>query len=218
VRRKLADDPTVPNTDETRYNLGFTAASLRPELACIVAECYLNTGNWDLAKNRILSSNKLQSRSAGSLVRMERELRQRIKRLTRAQIELLAHATSEDRAAMAWLACQKHCSFIFEFAAEVLREKLAAHDPVLRQSDYETFVDNKSVAHPELAQLANVSKNKIRQVLLRMLVEAGLLCDGSAMGNIQRPVLSESSLRVIVNDNSHWLAGFLFPDSEIRSL
>jgi hypothetical protein len=217
VKSKLTDAP-IPNNGKTKYNLGFTAASLRPELARIVAECYLTVGNWDLAKDTILASNKLQSRSAGSLVRMERELRQRIRTLTPIQIELLAHATSEDRAAMAWLATQKHCSYIFEFATEVLREKLAAHDPVLRLSDYETFVANRSAAHPELAKLATVSKNKIRQVLLRMLVEAGLLCDGSAMGLIQRPILSESVLRVIVNDNRHWLAGFLFSDREIQSI
>lgn len=217
MKRKLPD-AQVPTSDEAKYNLGFTAASLRPELACIVAECYLTVGNWDSAKKLILSSNRLQSRSVGSLVRIERELRQRITKLTPAQIDLLAHATSEDRAAMAWLATQKHCSFTFEFAAEVLREKLAAHDPVLRQSDYETFIEIKSASHPELTQLANVSKNKIRQVLLRMLVEAGLLCDGSGMGVIQRPVLSESAIRAIVDDSSHWLAGFLFPDSEIQSL
>ncbi len=217
MKRKLPD-AQVPTSDEAKYNLGFTAASLRPELACIVAECYLTVGNWDSAKKLILSSNRLQSRSVGSLVRIERELRQRITKLTPSQIDLLAHATSEDRAAMAWLATQKHCSFTFEFAAEVLREKLAAHDPVLRQSDYETFIEIKSASHPELTQLANVSKNKIRQVLLRMLVEAGLLCDGSGMGVIQRPVLSESAIRAIVDDSSHWLAGFLFPDSEIQSL
>ena len=217
MKRKFAD-ASVSSRDETTYNLGFTAASLRPELARIVAECYLTVGNWDLAKDRILSSNKLQSRSAGSLVRMERELRQRIRRLTPTQIEILARATSEDRAAMAWLATQKHCSFIFEFAAEVLREKIVEHDRVLRQSDYETFLENKSASHPELAKLAPVSKNKIRQVLLRMLFEAGLLCDGSAIGIIQRPVLSETALNAIADDSSHWLAGFLFPDSEIRSL
>lgn len=197
----------MPSSDEARYNLGFTSASLRPELARIVAECYLTMGNWDQARTSILSSNRLQSRSTGSLVRLERELRQRIRKLTADQIELLAHSTSEDRAAMAWLACQKHTSFAFEFAAEVLREKLAEYDPVLRRLDYETFFENKSVAHLELAQLATVSKNKIRQVLLRMLVEAGLFCDGAAMGTIQRPVLSESALRVVVDDSRYWLAG-----------
>ena len=218
MKRKAAGAGVVPTHDETKYSLGFTAGSLRPELARIVAERYLTEGSWEVAKKRILMTNELQCRSASSLVRMERELRQRVQRLTREQIELLADGTSEDRAAMAWLAVQKQYRFVFDFAAEVLREKLAAHDPVLRQSDYEAFLESKSIAHPELAQLTPVSKNKIRQVLLLMLVETGLVGNGAAMGNIQRPVLSSSAVRVIVNDSNHWLAGFLFPDGEIRNL
>jgi hypothetical protein len=204
--------------DQTNYNLSFTAASLRPELARVVAEYYLAVGDWAIAKDRILSSNALQIRSAGSAVRLERELRQRITRLTHDQIALLAHATSDDRAAMAWLATQKHCRFAFEFAAEVLREKLATHDPVLRPSDYETYVESKSVAHSELVQLADVSKRKIRQVLLLMLAEAGLLGAGAALGMIQRPTLSAAAFRAVVDDSRYWLAGFLIPDSEIRCL
>jgi hypothetical protein len=68
------------------YHLSFTAASLRPELARIVAEYYLELGNWDLSKERILSSNALQCRSASSAIRLERELRQRLETLTVDQI------------------------------------------------------------------------------------------------------------------------------------
>ncbi|MCX7113877.1 MAG: DUF1819 family protein [Proteobacteria bacterium] len=203
---------------QTRYNLSFTAVSLRPELARIVAEHYLEIGNWDMAKVRILSSNALQCRSASSAVRMERELRQRLKCLTGGQIAILAQATAEDRAAMAWLAALKHIRFAFEFAAEVLREKLAAHDPILRPSDYETYVDNQSVSHPELIQLAASSKGKIRQVLLLMLAEAGLLGPGTSLGTLQRPVLSLAVLNAITADSPHWLAGFLVPDTEIGCL
>ena len=92
------------------------------------------------------------------------------------------------------------------------------HDPVLRHSDYESYVENKSVSHPELVRLAEVSKNKIRQVLLRMLAEAGLLGAGAALGTIRRPALSAAALRAISSDSRHWLAGFLIPNSEIRRL
>jgi len=145
------------------YNLSFTAASLLPEMARVVAEYYLAAGDWDLAKRQVVSSNALQCRNASSAVRLERELRHRLQRLTHDQIVLLSQATAEDRAAMAWLATVKHVIFGFEFAAEVLREKLAMHDPVLRHSDYETYLDNKSVSHPELVKLSKVSKNKVRQ-------------------------------------------------------
>jgi hypothetical protein len=202
-------------SDQTSYNLSFTAASLRPELARIVAEFYLANGDWKLAKDRVLSSNALQCRTGGGAERQEREIRRRLRCLTRDQITLLALATAEDRAAMAWLAALKHISFVFEFAAEVLREKLATYDPILRPSDYEAYVDTKSVFHQELALLSSTSKSKVRQVLLRMLREVGLLGSGSSWGAIRRPVLSPAALKVITADSPRWLAGFLVPDTEI---
>lgn len=207
----------MPTETSTSYNLSFTAASLRPELARIVAEFYLELGDWDLARERILSSNALQCRSASSAIRLERELRQRLERLTLGQITLLAQATAEDRAAIAWLAACKHIQFAFEFASEVLRDKLAAHDPVLRHSDYEIYIENKGLIYPELEQLTSSSKNKIRQVLIRMLAEGGLLARSSPLGMIQRPALSPAVIRVITCDNPTWLAGFLVPDIEISN-
>lgn len=199
---------------ETGYHLSFTAASLRPELARIVAECFLTVGDWALVKERILSSNALQCRNTRSAARMERELRQRLETLTYDQMVLLAQATAEDRTAMAWLATCKHVRFAFEFASEVLRDKLAAHDAVLRPSDYESYIENKCLPHPELGQLKPTSKNKIRQVLLKMLTEAGLLTKGSAL-TIHRPALSPAVVLAITTDSPHWLAAFLVPDLEI---
>lgn len=206
-----------PSRTSSGFNLSFTAASLRPELARIVAEHYLAVVNWDLARQRILSSNALQCRSPTSAIRLEREIRQRLGTLTQDQLLLAAEANAEDRAAIAWLAVCKSIQFAFEFASDVLREKLASHDAVLRLSDYEAYVENKSTFHPELARLTTSSKRKVRQVLLRMLTEAGLLTSGTALGAIQRPALSPSVMRAITSDSPHWLAGFLVPDSEIPS-
>ena len=184
-------------------------------MARIVAEHYLAVGDWELAKQRILSSNALQCRSASSAVRLEREFRQRLGALTQDQLILAAGATAEDRSAMAWLAVCKSTRFAFEFASDILREKLTSHDAVLRHSDYEGYVESKRLSHPELARLTTSSKNKVRQVLLRMLAEAGLLATGTALGTIQRPALSPTVVRAITCDSPDWLAGFLVPDAEI---
>jgi hypothetical protein len=205
----------MPGKKSSNYNLSFTAASLRPELARVVAEAYLAERDWDAVKHRILSGNALQCRTASSAIRLERELRQRLETLTEGQITLLARATAEDRAAIAWLAVCKHARIAFDFAARVLRDKLGAHDSTLRHSDYEAFIEHEAVAHPELAKLTTSSKNKIRQVLLRMLSEAGLLQDGEALGVIQRPALSPAVVRAVASENPRWLAGFLIPDGNI---
>ena len=201
-----------------RYNFSFMAASLRPELGRTVAEIYLAEGDWSAAKRRILETNALQCRSASSSIRMERELRQRLVTLTRAELTILATATADDRAAIAWLAVIKHTRFAYELAVEVLRDKLESLDPLLRYSDYETFVETKSISHPELARLSKSSREKVRQIVTSMLAEAGLVGAGTGTVTIRRPVLSPPVLAVVLADNPRWLAGFLVPDAEIRGL
>ena len=200
------------------YSLSFTAASLRPELSRIVAEHFLAAGDWALAKERMLRDNALQARNSQSSIRLEREFRQRLQCLTHAQLTLLARSTAEDRAAMAWLAILKYNAFVFEFATGLLRDKLVARDPVLRRSDVETFIETKSIDHPELTALKPSTGVKLRNVLLRMLLEVGVLTPGEALGTIHRAVLSPQAMHSVCADQSRWLAGFLMTDVEIARL
>ncbi len=204
--------PTVP------YNLSFTGASLRPELARIVAEHYLAAGDWTAARAQVLGTNALQCRSAKSARVLETELRQRVSTLTDRQLALLAHGTDADQRAMAWLAASKRIRFAFDFAVEVLQDKLDLHDPVLRNSDYESFVEARLPDHPELGTLTAASRAKIRQVLLKMLAEAGLLSSRGRDRQIFRPVLTPAQVDVIQSDTTRWLAAFLYPQAEIKLL
>jgi hypothetical protein len=200
-----------------RYSLAFTAASLRPELARIVAETYLDCGDWQEARRRILDDNLLQARSRGSAVRMEGEMRQRLQTLTREQMEILARASADSRSAVAWLSVLKLNPFVYNFTSGVLRGKLEAHDAVLRPSDYEDFLASESLAHPEVRSLTPVTKNKIRQVVIKMLREAGILGLGPRDFGLQRALLPPDVASTIVADDRAWLAGFLVPDGEIAT-
>lgn len=208
----MSHDPT------TSYNLSFTGASLRPELARIVAEHYLKAGDWDQAKHQVRETNALQCRTKLSLKTLETELRLRLSTLTPKQMVLLVNGTADERTAMAWLAALKRIRYAFDFATEVLRGKLEAQDPILRPSDYETFLTSKTAAHPELLELAESSKAKIRQVLYSMLKEAGLIGGGRSGRPIHRPVLTPPAIEAVIEDDSTWMAGYLVPDDEISRL
>lgn len=204
--------------DRGTYHLGFTSAPLRPEDARVIAEAYLESGSWEVARERVLANNALQARTSRSAKRLEAEIRLRLMTLTNEQLRLLAGSTAEDRAAMAWLAAAKRIEFARDFAAHVLRDKLRDHDATLRRSDYQAFVESQTSLHPQLAELSESSRTKIRQVLLRMLTEAGLLRRGEELGEICRPVLSPEAADVIAAEDPRWLAAFLVPDEELRSL
>ena len=196
-----------------RYCLSFTAASLRPELAAVIASIHLEHGDWKRTKAEVLQRNALQTRSASSAKRLETELRQRLQTLTPGQLELLARGTSDERTAMSWLAALKRIQLVMDVAREVLAEKLAGMDPVLRRSDMAAFYEAQERKHPELAKVAPSSQQKIRSTMLHMLREAGLLVGkagkGGVLGSVQKPTLSPQAHHLVLADDSSWLRGFL---------
>lgn len=206
------------HAQDTPFVLSFTAASLRPELGRVVAETYLACNDWQEAKGRVLQQNALQARTPASAVRMEREFRQRLQALTRQQLEILAHASSDSRAAISWLSVLKHSAFVFEFSAEVLRTKLELLDPVLRPSDYENFFEAKSLTHSELAALLPATRAKIERVIKTMLREVGILSSNPKDFGLRRLLVPQEVVNAVLADDRRWLAGFLYSDDELASL
>ena len=200
------------------YRLSFTSVSLRPDLARIAADAYLACGTWAGARQQVLADNAFQSRTKTSLQRMEREIRTRLECLTKDQIVLLAEGTSEERAAMAWLAATKYAALVREFAADVLRSKLADFDSVLRPSDYDNFIATRLPSHPELGELTESSSRKVRNVLLLMLMEAGILQEESGERRITRPVQTQRVIDSIVADDAQFLDGFLWSNEGIAAI
>lgn len=191
---------------------------MRPELLLILAEGYLQCGSWEKAKETILATNGLQCRTASSAIRLEREFRQRLQTLSSSQLELMVHSNASARISLAWLAAVKQSAFLFDFAAEVIRPKLEQYDLVLRESDYRRFIEAKTPLHPELLKLAPTTAEKIRQVLFAMLREVGILLEGDEIGTLCRPVIPTVVEHSIREENPAWLAAFLVPDAEIKSL
>lgn len=204
-------------TSPPLYNLSFTAASLRPELAGILAEHYLDSGSWDETKEWALSTNALQCSSATSSNRLEREIRPRLQTLTADQLELLSQSGMDSKTALSWLAAVKKSPFLFDFSSELLRNKLEVFDVTLRPSDYENFIEQHTSQQSQLADISESSLDKLRRVLLRMLREVGILGEGPEFGTLSRPVIPSDVFSVIIADHPKWLAAFLAPDHEISS-
>ena len=203
-------------TDNTHITL--PSASLRPELARIIAEIFLACGDWKLTKEKVLKENSLQSSSVSSASRMEIEFRKRLQTLTQRQLEVMVNAPADSRAAISWLAACKRSSFIYDFAADVLRSKIENMDPVLRPSDYEGFIAAQSSKHQKVASLAPTTQVKLRGVLASMLREVGIFGAGRNEETILRPIVPPDVQDAIMADDSRWLACFLVPDDEIKTL
>jgi Putative inner membrane protein (DUF1819) len=197
------------------YHFGFTAGALGVAQCQTLSALRLKLGSWHTVRKETLAENRLFQARRTSLVRTEREFRQRVETLTDSQIAIMAESSVDVARLFALLAAFKRYAFLFDFCCLGLRPKVERHDFALRPSDYENFVAAVEPSHPEFTALSPSSRAKVRQVTLRILAEGGLLSE-TRKPTIVRPNLPQVFLRAVMEDEPSYLVGFLVLDAEIR--
>ena len=199
---------------ENKYLLSFTAASMRLNDSLKIARYILGNPGEDVKAiadpNTILGYGKSETNK-----REFRELYKRIKTLTSKQHELLAKGDIDMQRQIAFLAICKTYDFIRDFTIEVVREKALVFDYQINEGDYQSFLRRKQELHPELDSLAESTTKKLRQVMFRMLQEAGII-NSTTNRQIQPQLLSTELVKATLEDNPNWLKIFLMSDMDIQ--
>ena len=172
---------------KNKYKLSFTAASLSVTASVNIAEIYLKNKDWSLTKQQIREENTLQSRTGSRTIRVARELIQRLEQLNMNQLELLVEGNQTEQKYLLWFSVCKTYELVKEFAIEVLQEKYLNRSIILTDLDYDAFFNRKADWNEELSQISVSTQKKIRQVMLLMTKEAGLVTDDN---QILRAMLS----------------------------
>lgn len=167
----------IPDQQD-RYALSFTSGALLTREAVITAPLYLEARDWNVVRERLCSDNLLQARTSSSGFRLAREVAQRLAALTDDELELLGDASLSERGHLMWVAACRRYAFIGDFAEEVVRERFLLLTPDLGHGDFDSFVNGKTLWHPELAEVKASTLQKLRSTVFRMLTEAELLTNG----------------------------------------
>lgn len=178
----MTDTPRKP-----RYALSFTTGSLLSTEAALVAPVYLHEHDWASTRARVKDDNLLRGRVARSNTRTLGALIPRLQRLTDVELQIVADGTSTERGHLMWVAACRLYSLIGEFAEEVLHERFLTLVGTLTYEEYGSFYRSKGMWHDELGQVTDLTYKKLRQVLFKMMVEAGLL---TKQGHIEPALLS----------------------------
>ncbi len=166
---------TAEHCKSDRYSLSFTTGSLFHHESVKLAALYLELGDWNAVRDRVVADNLLQTRTLNTLKRVCREVISRLEILCRSQLELLVEGCHQEQAYLLWIAVCRRYKFIADFAIEVLRERYITLKPDLSFDDFDAFFNQKYEWHLELDKISPTTQNKLRQVLFRILREADLL-------------------------------------------
>lgn len=178
--------------------MSFTTGSLFHRESVKLAVLFLEFNNWNIVRDKVLSNNILQARTLNTSKRVCREIISRLKTLDLRELDLLVHGNAQEQGYLLWIAVCRRYKFIADFAVEVLRERYISLKTDLHYEDFDSFFNKKSEWHPELDEIRPATRNKLRQVLFKILREVDLL---TANNTINAAMLSPHLLEVISYGN-----------------
>ena len=178
--------------------MSFTTGSLFHRESVKLVALYLELGDWNAVRDKVISNNLLQTRTLNTLKRVCREVISRLKTLSIEELDFLVEANPQEQGYLLWLATCRRYRFIADFAIEVLRERYITLKTDVNHEDFDSFFNRKSEWHAELDAIQPTTRNKLRQVLFRILREAGLLASNNI---INAAILSPELLNAISHNN-----------------
>jgi hypothetical protein len=157
--------------------MSFTTGSLFHRESVELAALYLDLGDWNTVRDKVIAENLLQARTRSTLKRVCHEVISRLRTLSPGELEVLVEGSHQDQAYLLWLAVCRRYRFIADFAVEVLRERYISVKIDLTHEDFDSFFNHKADWSLELEEITTRTRGKLRQVLFKMLREADLLAD-----------------------------------------
>jgi len=169
------DKSTSKIKRNTDYRLSFGTGGLYVSESKILLQLYSDLNNWSLVVEKSVNQNILQFNSDASTKRVTREICIRLQSLSTKERAFYLDADIHDQSIIAWIAVCRTYKFIGEFISKVIIESFASYRLHIKYADFDFFYEEQSQWHPELENIKETTRKKLRQILFRMMREAGLL-------------------------------------------
>lgn len=202
-------------TQSPKYYFGFTAASLRLNEMVDIEQYALENGISNYNNQEL--KNLIGHGKSKTSERVFHEFAKRLEKMTVAQKNILVNADRNTQKQVAFLGACKQYNYIRDFTVEVIREKLLVYNYQLSEFDYVSFARRKQEVHPELERLTVNTQTKVKQVVFKILEQAGIIDNINNLA-IQPQLLSTDLIEAILDDNPEWLKVFLYADNDITEL
>jgi hypothetical protein len=168
------------------------------------ARVFQRLKDWDAVRHEMVTSGTLGFRASSSAKRTVREMVDRLRTLSDTEVDFLVEGTPQEQAALLWLAVCRTYRFVAEFATEVLRERFLSYRIDLDYDAFDAFFEAKAEWNPDLAAIRPSTRAKLRQVLFRIMREAGII---SMSDEIRHTLLPPQLQSLITPAELLWLPG-----------
>ena len=188
------------NTSAKRdYAMSFSTGGLFLNESVEVARLHVEGEPWESTILRAMDEGATSLPKAASNRRSLREISNRLLTLTAEERSyFLEEADRPDQQALLWIATCRAYRFIREFAVEVVRDRYLSYQLDLPLESFDVLLAAKAEWDEGLAGLSRSTQLKLRQIMFRMMREAGIISEDS---RIQTAIISTRLKHMIADNN-----------------
>ena len=139
-------------------------------------------------RKSVMEENIFQYKSKESTSRIISSVMRRVKVLDDYLINLIINEPMEVGKIINLYSIMKTSRLFFEFMNEVIREKLEFNYEILEKKDINIFFTAKAEQSEIVSGWSEVTKNKLKQVILKILSEVGIL-ENVKTGKLNRLII-----------------------------
>lgn len=158
-----------------QYNAEITAGSLLLKESRLIAQLLLQGADEKTWHQALAVDNVLQKTSPTSTRRIARLIKKRLSPMPRELWSFVAEGPAEVATQSLLVAAIKHSRLLGDFMLQVLRPHYKEFNPKLLPREWDSFLVECSHIDPAVAAWSQSTKNKVGQVVYRILAEAAYL-------------------------------------------
>lgn len=194
------------------YKMSFSTGGLFMNESLEVALLHVEGEPWEQTILRALDEGTTSLPKSASNRRTLREISNRLLTLSAAErAYLVEEADRSEQQALLWIATCRAYRFIREFAVEVIRDRYLSYQLTLPLESFDILFEAKAEWDEGLAELSHTTQLKLRQIMFRMMREAGIISEDD---RIQTAILSTRLKSMIEEHNPGELA--IFPSIPVE--
>lgn len=165
----------MPNSrSPIKYSISFTAGSLLYEETTRLLNHILND-ELEERKHEIIKDNIIKINSESARKRVLQEIKKRFGAVSKSVWVRYENSNIREQKILLFYTVLKTYPILADFMKEVVVYKWKSLKKDLTARDIELFLDRKSAEHPEIEKWADTTKEKVIQVVQRILKESGIL-------------------------------------------
>jgi len=101
-----------------RYSMSFITGSLFRHESVKLAALYIDLGDWNSVRDKVIAENLLQTRTLNTLKRVCLEVISRLRTLSPGELECLVEGSHQEQAYLLWLAVCRRYRFIADLPSK----------------------------------------------------------------------------------------------------